>query len=155
MDTLLNPMGRISPTAFRNAAMILITLGACLSLLPLALPALALWSFASLLLLYPWAVIWVKRFHDACKSGKWFLAVFAAWLTVGSTASYFISAKFAPAMPAKPNPAEIWRLMAARMQAVALPGTVASVTIALAFALIINEELKSDPAENAYGAACR
>ncbi len=151
METMLNPFGRIGPAKFRNAALVLIAVGAVISLLPAIVPTMALWTYASLLLLYPWVVIWVKRLHDAGKSGKWFLAIFAAWFAIGATASYFISARFAPAMPAKPNPAEVWGLVAARMQAVAIPGTIASVVIALAFALIINEELKSDPQENAYG----
>jgi uncharacterized membrane protein YhaH (DUF805 family) len=151
MDTLFNPMGRIGPAAFRNAAIILIVIGACLGLLPVAAPALTFWTYLAMLLIYPWAVIWVKRFHDAGKSGKWFLAVFVAWLAVGSLASWFISTRFAPAMPAKPEPSQIWALMAARIQAVALPGAIASAVISLAFALVINEELKSDPSENGYG----
>jgi uncharacterized membrane protein YhaH (DUF805 family) len=145
-------MGRIGPVAFRNAAIVLILVGAGFSLLPLALPALTFWSYLSLLLIYPWAVIWVKRLHDAGKSGKWFLAIVAAWFAVGAAAGWFISNRFAPAMPAKPDPAAIWALMAERMQAIALPNTIASVVIALAFALVINEELKSEPRENTYGA---
>jgi hypothetical protein len=80
-----------------------------------------------------------------------FLAVFAPWLAIGMTASWFISQKFAPAMVPGMSPAEIMAMVPARMQAVALPGTAAAAVISLAFALVINEELKSEPAENAYG----
>ena len=68
MQTIFNPFGRIGPTTFRNTALILLAIGACLSLLPWVRPDMALLSIASLLLFYPWLVIWVKRFHDAGKS---------------------------------------------------------------------------------------
>lgn len=38
------------------------------------------------------------------------------------------------------------------MQAIAIPATIASTILALAVALVVNEELKSQPGGNAYGA---
>jgi hypothetical protein len=53
MKTLLYPMGRIGQVAFRNAALFLIAIGACFSLLPLLLPERAMLSYISVVLIYP------------------------------------------------------------------------------------------------------
>jgi uncharacterized membrane protein YhaH (DUF805 family) len=150
MQTILNPFGRIGPVTFRNTAIILILVGACLSLSPLINPGLAALSFAGVLLLYPSLVIWVKRFHDAGKSGKWFLAVFAAEVIISIAVNRLIVARFLPPPPPV-DPNFIWLSMVAQMRANALPSTIVGVIISLAFVLVINEELKSDPNENAYG----
>lgn len=151
IDTLFNPMGRIGPGTFRNAALILIAVGAALSLMPLLLPALWMVSLASMLLLYPWAVIWVKRFHDAGKSGKWFFAVLALLMIASLTANHFITSKLAPPPPQPGQPVDIAAMMQAQILATALPATIIAVVLSLAVALIINEELKSDPGENPHG----
>jgi len=149
METIFNPFGRIGPVAFRNAALILIATGAFLGLLPLINSELAIVSFASMVLIYPWVVIWIKRFHDAGKSGAMFFAVFVPWLITGILVNQFIVKRFVDVPPVDPN--FIWASMVAQMQASALTSTIAGAIISLAFALVVNEELKSDPAENAYG----
>ena len=151
LETLFNPMGRIGPVTFRNAALLLIGIGAMLGLTPLVYPSLWL-SLASMALLYPWAVIWVKRFHDAGKSGWMFLAVLVPWAIVGSGVSWFISREFGVAPTPGITPAEAMAHATVQMQQVAIPGTIASTIISLAVALVVNEELKSDPNENAHGA---
>jgi uncharacterized membrane protein YhaH (DUF805 family) len=154
MKTLFNPKGRIDPATFRNAAMILIAIGAIFSLLPLVAPTPFL-AIIGLLLMYPWAVIWVKRFHDAGKSGWMFLGVLVLWLGAGLAANFLIVRRFAP--PQAPvNPGDVSAVMAnasAQMQATAIPSTIVSVVIVLAVVLIGNALLKSDPASNAYGPA--
>jgi len=154
MQTLFNPMGRIGPVTFRKAALILIAISAMISLLPLVAPQMAMLTFASMVLLYPWAVIWVKRFHDAGKSGKMFLAVLAAWWVVGAIVNWFISAQFAPPVvpPTDPASFSVMAAMTEQMVAVALPATIANTMISLAFALLINEQIRSDPGTNEYGA---
>jgi uncharacterized membrane protein YhaH (DUF805 family) len=151
LGTLFYPDGRIGPVAFRNAALVLIAIGACMGLMPLLWPSFFL-SLISLVMLYPWAVIWVKRFHDAGKSGWMFLAVFVPWLAVQMTAGWFISRQFGMATPPPGTPpAEIFAHAAAQMQAIAVPGAISSTVIALAVALVVNEELKSQPGENRFG----
>jgi uncharacterized membrane protein YhaH (DUF805 family) len=150
LATLLSPGGRIGPVAFRNAALILIALGACFGLVPLVWPSLIL-SFAGFVFIYPWVVIWVKRFHDAGKSGWMFLAVLVPYMAVQMGAGFFIRRQFGLADVPGATPAEVMAMVPAQMQAVAIPGTIVATIIALAFALVVNEELKSDPAENAYG----
>jgi uncharacterized membrane protein YhaH (DUF805 family) len=153
MNTMLNPQGRIGPVAFRNAALILIAIGAILALLPLALPALTALSFVSLVLIYPWVVIWVKRLHDAGKSGWLFLVVLVLYLTASFGSSYFISTQFAPAQTPAANPGDLSAVMAsmaAQAQAVALPSAIVSVLVSLAFVFAGNALLRSDPAPNEY-----
>ncbi len=157
MQTFFSPMGRIGPVTFRNAALILIAIGAAISLMPLVAPQLAMFTFASLVLLYPWAVIWVKRLHDAGKSGKLFLAILAAWWVVSAIASWFISSQYGTPMVPPTDPAEranfsVVAAMTEQMVAVALPATIANVMISLAFALLINEQLKSVPGHTDHGA---
>jgi uncharacterized membrane protein YhaH (DUF805 family) len=143
-------LSRIGPVTFRNTALILILIGAMFGLLPLVRPDLALVSMVSFVLFYPWLVIWVRRFHDAGKSGKMFLAVLAVWLITGIVANKFIVPIFS-GPPPPVDPQAIWASVKLQMQAQALPAAVVSVIIALAFVFVVNEELKSDPAENAYG----
>jgi uncharacterized membrane protein YhaH (DUF805 family) len=152
MKTMLNPQGRIDPVTFRNAAMILIVVGAILSLVPLVLPALTVLSFVSVVLIYPWLVIWVKRFHDAGKSGAMFLVVLVLWLIASLAANVFITRRFASsATPVDPR--NVMAGIAAQMRSTAIPGTIVSVAIALAFVLVGNALLRPDPELNAYGPA--
>jgi uncharacterized membrane protein YhaH (DUF805 family) len=90
MNTMLNPQGRIGPVTFRNAATILIAIGAILTLLPLALPALTALSLVSVVLIYPWVVIWVKRLHDAGKSGWMFVIVLVLYLIASFASSFSV-----------------------------------------------------------------
>ncbi len=153
MKTFLSPQGRIGPATFRNAAILLIVIGALLSLLPLLSTALMALSFISLLLIYPWIVIWVKRFHDAGKSGWLFLVVFVLWLIVSMVAGAYISAQYAPALDMTGS-TDFSAMMAAvgeQTRATLIPSTIASVIISLVFVLGGNALLKSDPAPNAYG----
>ncbi len=149
---MFNPRGRIDPVAFRNAALVLIVIGAILSLLPLVQPALTMLSLLSLALIYPWIVIWVKRLHDAGKSGGMFVGVLLLWLVAGVAANLLITRRFVPPQPPV-DPHHIVASMTAQMRASALPGTIVSVVLALIFVLAGNALLRSDPESNAYGPA--
>ena len=151
LATLFYPMGRIGPATFRNAALVLIAIGALLNLVPLVYVSLFL-PMVGMVLIYPWAVIWVKRFHDAGKPGWMFLAVLVPWLVVSAGVSWFLSREFGVAPVTGATPAEAMAHATVQMRTMAIPGTVAATIISLAFALVVNEELKSDPDENAHGA---
>ena len=150
IKALFDPEGRIGPDDFLKSSLILVVIGAIFSLLPLATTSMWL-SFVSLVVVYPWAVIWIKRLHDAGKPGWMFLIVFALWVIVILTASHFITAEFAGDMG--PTPKDFSAAMAwgmARAQVVAIPNAIASSILALLFALAGNVFLKSDPEPNAY-----
>ncbi len=151
--TMLDPKGRLGPTGFRNAALILIAVGTALSILSVLSPALMLLGFVSLALIYPWVVIWSKRLHDAGKSGWLFLLVLVLYLIATFAASYFIGQQYDP--PVDPN-ADLEQMMATMTeaaQATAVPSTIASVVISLAFVFAGNALLRSDPGPNAHGPA--
>ena len=147
---LFDPEGRISPDDFLKSALILVAIGAVFSLLPLAgVPVMV--GFVSVVLVYPWAVIWIKRLHDAGKPGWMFVIVFALWLGATIAASQLITSQFAPQMG--PTPTDFSTAMAlasARAEMVAVPGAIVSAVISLLFVLLGNAFLKSDPGPNAY-----
>jgi uncharacterized membrane protein YhaH (DUF805 family) len=152
MDTLFNPKGRIGPVTFRNNALILVGIGVLMGLVPLVWPS-PLLAIIGLVLLYPTAVLWIKRLHDAGKSGWLFLGVFVVQLGLGLAANFLIIRPMAP--PQAPvNPGDVAAVMAnasAQMQATAIPTTIVSLVIGLAVVLIGNALIKSDPGPNAYG----
>lgn len=71
LSTYLSPAGRMSPSDFKKSALILIVVGVLFSIPELlgikSLSALA--GIVSFALIYPWIVIWIKRYHDGGKSG--------------------------------------------------------------------------------------
>lgn len=150
---MLNPQGRLGAAKFQTAAFILIGVGAVLSLLPLASPTLGILGIVSLALIYPWVVIWVKRLHDSGKSGWLFLLVLLLYLIVSFAASSFIGAQFGPEVdPATSADFEaMMAVMSESIRLTALPNTIASVVISVAFVFGANAILKGDPGPNAYG----
>ena len=71
LNTYLSPKGRLNPSDFKKSALTLIVIGVVFSIPELlgmdSLAALA--GIVSFALLYPWIVIWIKRYHDGGKSG--------------------------------------------------------------------------------------
>jgi len=71
-NLLFSPSGRINPSEFTKAAIILIALGLLFGIPGAMGMTGAVATIAGILgfvLLYPWVVIWIKRYHDAGKSG--------------------------------------------------------------------------------------
>jgi uncharacterized membrane protein YhaH (DUF805 family) len=151
MKAMFDPEGRLDPVSFRDAALILIAVGAVLSLLPLAAPSLTMLSFASFVLIYPWAVIWVKRLHDAGKPGWMFLIPLLLWLAINAAARSIVGRQFALAQDVNPtNLSEALAIATERIQATALPSTIASVIISLVIVFVGNALLKPAPGPNRY-----
>ena len=153
MTIMLNPKGRLGPGGFWTASLILIAIGAILSILPALNPVLAILGIVSLVLIYPWIVIWVKRLHDAGKSGWLFLVVFVLWLIVSLAVGAFITAQFGPDTDpaAATDLAGMMAAMNETTRATAIPNTIASVVVSLIFVFAGNALLKGDPGPNAYG----
>lgn len=68
-NLLFSPSGRIGPGQFMSGVTVLIVIGLIINLLPVFIPALAILGIIGLVLLWCWVVLWVKRYHDAGKSG--------------------------------------------------------------------------------------
>ncbi len=73
-NLLFSPNGSINTAEFMRAGLILIAIGVLIGVAGYLLPQSAkLIGYLPLLLLYPWAVIWIKRLRDGGKSGWMFL----------------------------------------------------------------------------------
>lgn len=151
-SVLFNPQGRLGPAAFQKAALILIVIGLVLNLLPVISFALTALSALGILLIYPWVCIWVKRLHDANKTGWLFLAVLVAWLVVGWIAGMIVVGVFGgAAVTSGGDFSSMMQSMTAASRATALPSAIISALIAFAFVYVANMLLKSDPNPNQYG----
>jgi len=156
---LLNPQGRIGPSDFQRGALILIAIGFVLAILPLVSFALSFLGILGLVLIYPWAVIWIKRLHDAGQSGWMFIAVALAWFVVSLIVGGIVSALFmgdVAADMAKVDPEDFGALMRASVEAsraTILPSAILNAVVAYGFVYAGNMILKSEPTENQYGPA--
>ena len=151
MGTLFDPQGRISPAQFQESALILIAIGAVVGMVPYFFPGATMWTMISIVLLYPWVVIWIKRLHDAGKPGWIFVPILIVYLAISWTAAYFVGNYFAP--QTGPTPTEFAAAMeqaSLRAETTAIPTVIVSVLISVAFVFIANALLKSDPGPNAY-----
>lgn len=153
-NVLFSPSGRLGPASFQKAALILIVIGFVLSLATLISVSLGIIAgVISLALIYPWIVIWVKRLHDAGKSGWMVLLVILVYLIVSMIASQIITGMFGSAAPAA-APTDFSGMMAmiqAQAQATALPNAIVSALISVIFVFAGNAILKSDPGTNRFG----
>ncbi len=159
LNLYFSPKGRIGPSVFQQSAIILIVIGFVLNMLNMFVPMLMpLTVLAGFVLLWPWICLWVKRLHDAGKSG-WMLLLVIFVMIVLSMISSFIVRLFV-----KINPADVQAAMAnahgfaemmkagmAANKPLMLPNAIAGVIVQLIVVLGGNAVLKSDPEENHYG----
>jgi len=159
-NLLFSPSGRINSGQFTKAAIILIILGAVLSLPELmGMKGVAtIASLISFLLLYPWVVIWIKRYHDAGKSG-WTcllpiviyiiaLMVLMSVLLGGEFMAIFQAASEGASQAETEAMAEGMLDKGAQIKLM-----VASIILSLAIALGFNSIIKRDDHENQFGPA--
>ncbi len=161
MNTSLyfNPNGRIGPAIFQKSAIILIAIGFVLNLLNMFAPMLMPLTFlAGIILIWPWICLWIKRLHDAGKSG-WMLLLIILVMIVLSMISSFIVRMFVKVNPADVQAAmanahgfaEMFKAGMAANKALMLPNAIASVIVQLIVVFGANAMLKSDPEENQFG----
>jgi len=159
MDKYLNPEGRLNPSEFIRGGSILIVASVILSLLQqtgiVAIVVLA--NLLSLFLIYPWVVMWIKRYHEAGKPG-WFALIPLLLFIIGF---YFVSVftfsdEFKILMEAYESGVSQEEL-SALMQELVKPKEILFLLVttlySLAFLHGFNKLIKSDPNENEYGPA--
>ena len=160
VSSMLTANGRMAPSDFQKAGLVLIAISFVLALSPLVLPfaVATLISFLSLVLIYPWVCIWSQRLHDAGKSGWLFLAVLVLWIVLGLIVSQIVTkiaggeaAQMMTAAMETGNPDAMMQATKATSQATALPTAVLNAIVAFAMVFGGNALLKSDPQENRYG----
>lgn len=172
LNLLFSPNGRIDSASFMKGAIILLALNFFLWLawfinLPLALLA----GLVSLMSIYCWACLFVKRFHDAGRTGWLFPAVLIAFLILAFTVMPIFVSLFLPVDAELANKAEEMRqiqedvagssdpedlrLMMSTMfelyQSIAMRQAIVFFLTGLLLAFGINKFLKTDPEPNRWG----
>ena len=94
-NLLFSPSGRIGPGEFISGVTILVVLGLVLQLIPIFVPALTILGLVGIVMLWCWVVIWVKRYHDAGKSGWMCLIPIIVWFVVAIIIGQILSGMFA------------------------------------------------------------
>jgi len=94
-NLLFSPSGRIGPGQFMSGVLVLVIIGVVLGLLPIFVPALGILSVIGLVLIWCWIVLWVKRYHDAGKSGWMCLIPIVVWLIIGMIIGAVLPGMFA------------------------------------------------------------
>ncbi len=158
----LSPKGRIGPAAFQQAAIILIVISFVLNVLPLLLSGFtAILGILGVVLIWPWICIWIKRLHDAGKSGWMLLLVILVMiiLTTISTRIVYMVTDFdqaavqEAALKAGGGFMDIIKASGEATKPIVLPSAIAGAIVQLIIVFGANKLLKSDPEENQYGPA--
>jgi len=155
---LFSPSGRIGPSEFMKGAIILIVVAVLLSIPTLlgmsgALDAIA--NILSFVTLWCWIVLWVKRYHDAGKSG-WtcLLPIIAFLVLVVGIVCVLYGSDFMEMFRAGINGAdeiEIAEMEAALEKKTELPILIISTIVSLAIAFLFNKMIKQDMHDNQFG----
>jgi uncharacterized membrane protein YhaH (DUF805 family) len=159
-NLLFSPSGRIGPGEFIKGAIILIVLGTLLSVPSImGMEAFETITFIlSLVLIYPWVVIWIKRYHDAGKSGWMCLIPIVVYLVLFIIAfTILLWPMMEMAMSMAAEGASESEMEAALLesgvdeQALSLQFTLASIAISLVVTFLFNALIKQDPGPNQFG----
>jgi uncharacterized membrane protein YhaH (DUF805 family) len=158
-NLLFSPNGRINSAEFMKGAIILTVLGGLLSLpgnmgmegIGTVLGAL------TLLLAFPWVVIWIKRYHDGGKSG-WMclipIIVYGILLMV--VMGVLLGGEFSQMMEMMRSGAsegEIDAFTEGMLKGKGVPMTIAGMVTSLVVAFLFNAMIKRDDHENQFGLA--
>lgn len=158
LNLLFSPSGRIGPSEFVKGAMALIIFGIVSSFISYAGFSAALEAILGLLTLvtlYCWVVLWIKRYHDAGKSGSKALIPIILYVIVATIAMFFLMGDLlalifeAAAEGAEPSDEQI----EAMTKDIMIPVIIVTVLIQLAFVFGFNRLIKHDPNDNQYGPA--
>jgi len=154
--------GRLNAADFQRGAIILIVIGALLSFASYFLDSMAmLLGVLSIVLIWPWLAIWVKRYHDANKSG-WMVLLpvvvlialsFIANLVVNQIMPVDKEALEAATAAAGTDFMEAIRVSIEATKHQMIPTAVLGIVVQFALILLFNAMIKSDPEENRFGPA--
>jgi len=151
-NLLLDPNGRISPADFMKCAILLIIITAVIGLVPIISTTLGgILSLISIVLLYPWVVIFMKRMRDGGKSG-WMclvaiLVYFVASMIVGIIVVALVGGGMAGMMDAAGDPASMKDLT----MKITIPSVIAGAAVSYLIAFLINKFVPHDAHDNQYG----
>lgn len=163
---LFSPEGRIGPDMFKKGAVILLAANFFMWLAwYVSFGVGLLVGLVSFALIYCWACLFIKRFHDAGKSGASFALVLLIFIILVYLISNVLLAALSPEViemvadvqeNLDPNEPDIDYMMESYtkiFQAFAIPYAVGYLVTGAGVAFVTNKILKSDPEDNQYGAA--
>ena len=162
-NLLFSPSGRINPSDFMRGVTVLIVISLILGLLPIFVPALGMLSIIGIVLLWCWIVLWVKRYHDAGKSGWMTLVPIIAFIIVGMIVGFIMKAMFtdpnvAAAIEAATAEQDFGAIFKQSMSGgLTKMGQIVNVLVGAAYsyvlAMVFNGMIKRDDHENQFGPA--
>lgn len=146
-NLLLTFEGRIGPNSLMQGTVAVFAIAIAINLLGIIVPFISLLGIA---LLYPLFCLYAKRFHDAGKPAIWTLAVLAGVLVGTMILStiltpLFIGDVFAASMRGETMTGFGWRLKSFVL------GVLISGLTYFGAAFIVNQLVKGDDGDNAYG----
>jgi len=156
-NLLFSPEGKIGKQAFQKGAVILLAVNFFLwPIWYLGVGVGLLAAFGSLLLIYCWRCLFVKRLRAAHKPAIWFLPIFLAFAFI----SYILGSMFLSALspemvqeiikfqetadPKNPDGEMFWAFYDRMFKALAIPYAAAYLVTGAAIAFILNKNLDSD-----------
>lgn len=160
-DLLFSPNGRIGSAAFMKAGYILILIGTALGMVKMFNPVLgAMFGFLSMLLLYPWVCIWIKRLHNGGKSGWMIFLYILIYGVIIMTSTLVVLSMFAGSeffalvsekMADEISQTEYMERIETMGQNLALPTTIAGILSSLLTLYIGDNTIPNDDGENQFG----
>ena len=164
-NLLFSPSGRINSGDFMKGATLIIVITLVLGLLPIISAGLAALSVVTIVFLWCWVVLWVKRYHDAGKSGWTCLLPIIVYLVLAAIVGIVLPGMFtdpeaaAAAAEAAAEAAEagdfgaIFKAAAGggmtTMGKIIVPLASAAVSFGVAF--LFNNMINGDAGDNQFG----
>lgn len=153
---LFSPSGRIGPQAYFKGMMVIAVIGALLSLLALVSTSLGtIGGLLSIVLLYCFFALTIKRTHDAGRSGwmsiVWFILFIVVSMVVGAIIGQVTGVSMMDIINA--SMAQDVETVEALTKKSTIPSAIGGIISYAVGAFLINKLNKSDPHDNQFGPA--
>ena len=168
-NLLFSPSGRINSSEFMQGIIYLIIASTILQLLTGFVPALSVLGIVGLVFIWIWIVLYIKKFHDAGKSGWMLLLPLVASIVLLMVLNMIMTPMFAGDMQADVQKAMEEAAQSGDMSAImkmgssgamakmkakmAIPTAIAGAVVAYGVAYVTNMLFPHDPNDNQWGPA--
>lgn len=162
-ELLFTSQGRLGPNEFLRAMILLLGFQVvCSVFVALSAEVVVLIGFINGVLIFPYACVFSKRFHDNGKSGYWFLPVLLVYFVASSIVANVLTVFYGEYMDTfstefqtileQRDLAELANLMQRNAVEMFFPNLITMIVQTVVTALPV-AILSSDPDTNAYGSA--
>ena len=160
-NLLFSPSGRINSGDFMKGVTLIVIVTVVLGLLPVLSTGLAALGIIGFVFLWCWVVLWVKRYHDAGKSGWMCLVPIIVYIIVALivnsvVSSMFIDPNFAAVIEEATESGDLSALFkAAGSGGLTKTGLIvkalAAGAVSYGIAFLFNNMIKGDAGDNQFG----